>query len=289
VAGNAIWSNANHTAAIIQGTAVGTVSGRICNCGLATGLDADNTCPDVVAGNIAYIKRGSITFAEKVAHAKARGAIGVIISNNVSGTFNGTLSGVGSRLIIVSVSQADGDTLAVLAKSAQSASVSVTVTPTSDYYEYYSGTSMATPHVSGSAALIFAAQGSAISAADVWNILIDSAEDLGVQGRDNQFGYGLVDVNSAFETMQPRTCDAVWILGYGLSSDIDKDCYVGLNDLGLLAAEWLNRDCGGLKEWCYRADIDQNNTVSISDFARIASMWLMCNDPENIQCNPNWP
>lgn len=281
---DAVWNNTSHQSNVVQGTAAGTVSGDICNCGLATGLNPDDTCPDTVAGNIAHIRRGTITFAEKVAHAQSKGAVGAIISNNISGNFNGTLAG-GSPLVIVSISQADGDELELLAESGITGSVSVDA----DIYAYYSGTSMATPHVAGTAALIFAAQGSDITSAEVRDILINSAEDLGTPGRDNIFGYGLVDVNSAFETMQPKNCDAVWILGYGRSADIDMDCYVWLNDLSLLSQEWLSSDCNSVNDWCYGSDINRSNSVSFSDFADLASDWLACNDPEEINCIPSIP
>ena len=283
-AGDAIWSGTSHQSNVVRGTVAGTVYGQICNCGLATGLDTENTCPDVVAGNIAHIRRGDITFAEKVNHAQSKGAAGVIISNNIPGNFLGTL-GVGSRLVVVSISQVDGDELELLAEGVITGSVSVTA----DLYQYYSGTSMATPHVSGVAALIFAAQGMNISAAEVRDILIDSAEDLGDPGWDNIFGYGLVDVNAAFEIMEPVICDAVWTLGYGYQSDIDMDCHVGWSDLHLLVTEWLNDDCSNSNKWCNGADIDENNSASFTDFAELASMWLVCNSPEDVNCIPNWP
>jgi subtilisin family serine protease len=289
VTGSATWSGTNHSANPIQGTIAGTVAGRVCDCGLATGLDQADSCPDIVAGNIALIRRGGATFAQKVAYAKSRGAVGVVISNNVSGLFNGTLSGVGTRLVVVSISQADGDALVLLAQSGESASVSVNIPSTSNPYAYDSGTSMAAPHVSGAAALIFAAQGTALSPTEVRNILENSAQDLGAPGRDDLFGYGLVDVNAAFTRMRPKTCNAVWILGYGLSSDLDRDCYVGLKDLALFAAEWLSQGCGALNGGCNGADIDRSNAVSVSDFAGLAAQWLMCNDPANATCTPNWP
>jgi serine protease len=62
-------------------------------------------------------------------------------------------------------------------------------------YIYYQGTSMATAHVSGLAALLYQ-QGitkpSAIEAA-----LKRSATDLGPQGRDDQYGHGLVNARAA--------------------------------------------------------------------------------------------
>jgi subtilisin family serine protease len=284
-----VWSSTAHDANAIKGTLTGTVTGQICNCGLATGLDEDNSCPDSVAGNIAHIRRGDITFAEKVAHAESKGAIGVIISNNVSGTFLGTLGGVGSESIIVSISKDLGDELEPLAENGITGTVTVDISTTGDIYEYYSGTSMATPHVAGVAALVFAAQGGNISSEDVRDILDDSAEDLGDSGWDEIFGYGLVDVDTAFEIMEPVTCDAVWVLGYGYPADIDMDCYIEWNDLRLLAIDWLSNDCSGINEWCNRTDIDQNNSVSFTDFAELASIWLACNNPEDINCVSNWP
>jgi len=281
--GDAIWSDTSHQSNTVEGTAAGIVTGQICNCGLATGLDPENTCPDSVAGNIAHIRRGDIYFSEKVAHAQSKGAMGVIISNNIPDNFLGTLA-TGSPLVVVSVSQADGNELEPLAEDGITGTVSVTA----DLYGYNNGTSMSTPHVSGVAALIFAAQGGDISAEEVRDILISSAEDLGTPGYDETFGYGLVDVNSAFEMMQPVTCQAVWTLGYGYPSDIDTDCFVGFKDLKLLAVEWLNSDCS-TNEWCNGADIDKSDSVSFTDFAQLASMWLTCNDPDDINCTPNWP
>lgn len=196
-AANAVWSAVSHQANIVEGTAAGSLSGRIINCGLATDTDPANTCPDMLAGQIAHIRRGSISFAEKVARVQAKGAIGVIISNNVSGNFYGTLRS-GSPLVVVSISKEDGDALQSLAQAGITGSVSVT----DNLYAYFSGTSMAAPHVSGAAALLFAAGYGHISAADVRSILIDSAEDLGTLGWDDLYGHGLIDIARAFEIME---------------------------------------------------------------------------------------
>ncbi|MCK4965729.1 S8 family peptidase, partial [bacterium] len=57
------------------------------------------------------------------------------------------------------------------------------------------GTSMSTPHVSGTAALVYA---SGVSKNfDVRARLQSTAEDLGEAGKDNYFGYGLVDAEAA--------------------------------------------------------------------------------------------
>jgi serine protease len=57
------------------------------------------------------------------------------------------------------------------------------------------GTSMASPHVAGAAALLYA-QGIKNPAA-IEAVLEKSAVDLGPPGRDDEFGYGLIDVRAA--------------------------------------------------------------------------------------------
>ena len=63
-------------------------------------------------------------------------------------------------------------------------------------YNTISGTSMATPHVSGVAALIWSSN-PGLTSAQVRNLLDSTAQDLGVNGRDNLYGYGLVRADLA--------------------------------------------------------------------------------------------
>jgi len=63
-------------------------------------------------------------------------------------------------------------------------------------YEYLSGTSMACPHVSGSAAL-FIGKHPTWSVTQVRDRLNSTAVDLGPAGRDADFGYGLVNAAAA--------------------------------------------------------------------------------------------
>uniref|UniRef100_A0A7S3QG82 subtilisin n=1 Tax=Chaetoceros debilis TaxID=122233 RepID=A0A7S3QG82_9STRA len=66
----------------------------------------------------------------------------------------------------------------------------------STMYRELSGTSMATPHVSGVAALVWS-RDTTKSAAEIRRALEESAEDLGDPGRDNYYGNGLVRADRA--------------------------------------------------------------------------------------------
>ena len=238
---DAVWNATSHSANPVVGTAIGTAGGTICNCGLATGEDVNNTCPDSVAGNIAHIRRGIITFALKVAHARSKGAIGVIISNNVDGNFEGTLND-GSPLIVASITKADGDELQLLAESGITGTVSVDA----PLYGYKSGTSMSCPHVSGVAALVFAVDSYSTTPSEVRDILLSSAEDLGDPGRDDIFGYGLVDAYAAL--------------------NLEK-----INILAAFVSNWL-QPCSS-PDWCQGMDTNQNSSVDLVDFAALTQNW----------------
>jgi serine protease len=66
-------------------------------------------------------------------------------------------------------------------------------------YFYFEGSSMATAHVSGLAALLVS-QGLTDPAA-IEAILKQSATDLGTPGRDNEYGYGLINARAALRGM----------------------------------------------------------------------------------------
>ena len=68
-------------------------------------------------------------------------------------------------------------------------------------YGYLIGTSQAAPHVAGVAALVWSVNPS-LTNAQVEDILVKSAADLGAPGRDPLFGWGLVDAAAAVKAAQ---------------------------------------------------------------------------------------
>lgn len=62
----------------------------------------------------------------------------------------------------------------------------------------WSGTSMASPHINGAVALILQANPE-LSGNDVRQIIYDTAFDLGANGNDNNYGFGMLDVFAAVE------------------------------------------------------------------------------------------
>jgi len=72
-------------------------------------------------------------------------------------------------------------------------------TATGNLYFWAAGTSMATPHVSGVAALIVGKYGGEMAPSEVERILRASSDDLGKPGNDDAYGGGRVNASSAVQ------------------------------------------------------------------------------------------
>ena len=53
--------------------------------------------------------------------------------------------------------------------------------------------------------------------------------------------------------LTPDYCEDVWLLGYGMPTDLNQDCYVNWQDFLLFAGDWLR-----------------------------------CNDPTDLNCETTW-
>jgi serine protease len=198
LAGVSTASSLQFLGAGIEGSKSGTVSGEYVFCGLGKTADF----PSNVAGRIAVIQRGEITFAEKTRGAKAAGATAVVIVNNDESAMNWTLISLTDPTsttfdwpVTIGVSKKDGAALV-----ASRSSITVTLRP--DDYGEMSGTSMATPHVSGVAALLWGAAPEA-TPANIRQAITATASDLGATGFDPAFGAGLVNALNAAKMLAP--------------------------------------------------------------------------------------
>ena len=76
---------------------------------------------------------------------------------------------------------------------------------TPDLYAFFDGTSMATPHVSAVAALVWS-YFPHCTASQIRSSLNKSAQDLGARGRDVHYGFGLVQAKAAHTRIGTMGC-----------------------------------------------------------------------------------
>jgi subtilisin family serine protease len=155
--------------------------------------------PGSMAGKVCLIQRGTYDFAVKVKNCQDSGGVGAVVYNNVAGGFGGTLGTTVTTIPSVTASDTEG--AAMKLQLGQSAALSVTASD----YAFFDGTSMATPHVSAVAALVWALK-PGCTAAQLRASLTLSAEDLGAPGRDTKFGYGLVRAKAAVDRITSAGC-----------------------------------------------------------------------------------
>jgi serine protease len=154
-------------------------------------------------GKTALVARGGISFAEKTVNAMNAGCEAVIIHNNLPGNFNGTLgteTAPDGRAWIpaVSISLEEG---LYLKERIDAGPTTTTVLNTTGNLALLSGTSMASPHAAGVAALILS-KNPGLTPVEVRAILRSSSNDLGTPGWDPVFGHGRVNARRAVEQTQ---------------------------------------------------------------------------------------
>jgi serine protease len=168
------------------------VSGALVDGGLCTATSG------AWSNAVVLCERGEVSFFDKVRNVQNSGGAAAVIYNNVSGGFAGTL-GAGNTSTIPAIGLSREDGLAVkegqLGSSVQV--VSMSEKPGSGY-EAWDGTSMATPHVAGVAALVWSHHSTKTNA-EIRRALQLTAEDLGAAGRDTSFGFGLIRAKAALD------------------------------------------------------------------------------------------
>lgn len=181
-----------------------TTSGTSYNCGDMTGKicvveraenQGDNTSS--TANNYPEYRPASA--------CAAAGAEGVVVYSNAArpGLQNPFLIDYDSNLSgkpTISVDRATG--LALAARAGENATMSKVG---GQDWEYYNGTSMSAPHVSGVAALVWSYH-TGCSASEVRDALNATALDLDVAGRDVRTGYGMVQAQAAVTYLAGQSC-----------------------------------------------------------------------------------
>ncbi|RUO63779.1 S8 family serine peptidase [Pseudidiomarina insulisalsae] len=197
----------------MDGSARTEATGSLTDCGIG-----DQACAGA-SGAICLIERGTISFAEKVQACEAGGGVGAIVYNNESGPLLGTLGEYSATIPAVGISDVDG--AALLGQLGSSTTISVV---DSDW-AFFDGTSMATPHVAGVAALVWSHHTTCTNN-DIRAALQASAKDLGAAGRDNAYGYGLVQAKAAVDFITANGC------GGGTGGDTGGDTDGGKGNNG---------------------------------------------------------
>lgn len=191
------------TLSSLEADGAGYASSAMENAGSAAGsthfMGLGDSVDSGASGNICVIDRGSVSFYDKVRNCEDSGGIGAIIINNEPGMLFGTL-GTTNDTTIPAVGTALEDRGALV--GASSASISIGASD----YGYMSGTSMATPGVSGVAALVWSNHPTC-SGTEIREALKATAEDAGAAGKDDFFGYGIVKAKDASDYLTASGCD----------------------------------------------------------------------------------
>jgi subtilisin family serine protease len=186
----------------------GPVTAKFVACGTGNATEV----PASVSGKIALIERGgtdptgtNLTFLAKTRNAKAKGAIGVIVysDDRPAGTpgFSGlSTSDVATLPPMALIERADG--LNLLTTPNATLSMRFDQGGFMELFALLDGTSMATPHAVGSAALVWAVSPNS-TATQIATAMEQTATDLGDPGVDNVYGNGLVNAYAAAKLLNP--------------------------------------------------------------------------------------
>lgn len=222
------------------------------------------TCESVGSwsGKVVLCQRGNISFEQKVLNAQNGGGVAAIVYNNAPGSFGGTLSTPTATTIpSVSMSQEDGQEI-VASKLNQSTTVNTVANNNTSAYASLDGTSMASPHVAGSAAVIWSSNLSKTNA-DVRDAITSTAEDLETAGRDNNTGFGLIRIPNAIAALAGPAPDTT-------PPSTPSSASASASSTSAISVSWsASTDTGGSGLAGYK--VERCTGASCSNFAQIAT------------------
>ncbi len=121
-------------------------------------------------------------------------------------------------------------------------------------YDWWSGTSMATPIANGVASMIWSVDPS-LTALEVEQIMFETCEDLGNPGNDSFWGWGRVDLRDAVEAAAAGACRADW----------NGDGAVNTQDVLAFLNDWASGSAA--------ADINGDGSVNTQDVIAFLNLW----------------
>jgi subtilisin family serine protease len=169
---------------------------KLVDCGGAETMDS--CAGSVCTGFIAYVRPGHVSVEQAMVNVMMQGAKAVIFATDVveGGAQVLSLPQDGTWVPAVTINHAGSTMLSRLFD------YPVRIDVDRADYTYMSGTSMAAPHVSGIAALLFSAHPSA-TPEQVKQALLSSAKKLGTEDFNEDYGHGLVQAKAALDALSP--------------------------------------------------------------------------------------
>jgi len=214
------YGHGSHCAGIVAASnndigVVGVAPGARLQAVKVLGDDGTGYVSDIIQGlewcvenviDIVSMSFGSVEYSESLDNAcQAAYGAGVLLVAAAGNENGGALHypGACESVIAVSATNANDEVadFSSIGPEVELAAPGVDIKSTYRYgaYGIGSGTSMACPHVAGTAALVFAANPT-LSHQQVRLRLRTTADDLGAPGPDNLYGYGLVNAAAAAQT-----------------------------------------------------------------------------------------
>jgi hypothetical protein len=160
--------------------------------------------------NMSFTGPDDSSMHDMIASLRRKGLVLVAAAGNDGPRASAAYPAAYAEVIAVTATDADDRLLNVANRGGYVAvaapGVDVFVAAPGGAYDFTTGTSVAAAHVSGLAALLIA-RNPGLTPDALQSILMKTAKDLGPQGRDDEFGAGLVDAYEALLTQAPATAD----------------------------------------------------------------------------------
>lgn len=180
------------TAHVFGGSRAGDATGVLVDCGIGR-LDQ---IPTSLAGNVALLRMdATLSLGSALGNVVRGGASAIVVVNSDPNFYYSNINPPGAVPLTASIGSDDLARLPV--------GGTVRVTSISGDYRFGDGTSFASPHVAGVVALLRELAPDA-RPSQIRNALVMSARDAGPQGRDDDYGFGIVDAWAAAQLLAPE-------------------------------------------------------------------------------------